>query len=90
MATAVENPMNHPSAPEMLLNSAPAIEDLLEASPSLRSELGREIARQTPRAIKLTVQDLRGCDEIDEPTADRLRHTSYTEEQVLGDWFPEE
>jgi hypothetical protein len=66
------------------------VEDLLETSPSLRSELSREIAKQTQRAIKLTVQDLSGYGEIDEATADRLRQTTYTEEQVLGDWFPEE
>ena len=73
---------------ESIGDARAAIEDLLETSPSLKAEIAREIERQTRRAIKLTVQDLHGFGEIDEAAANQLRQTRYTEEQVLGDWFP--
>jgi Domain of unknown function DUF29 len=66
------------------------IEDLLETSPSLKAELSGDIAKQTPRAIKLAIQDLQGYEEIDTARLHHLRAASYTEEQVLGDWFPAE
>jgi hypothetical protein len=64
------------------------IEDLLQTSPSLKADLGREIARQTHKAIKLTLRDFRDYNEIDEAAANRLQQASVTEEQILGDWFP--
>ena len=66
------------------------IEDLLEISPSLKTELDRDIAAQTKRAIELAIRDLRGHDEIQDADLSRLRGASYTAEQILGDWFPEE
>ena len=66
------------------------IEDLLERSPSLRQEVGREIVRQTKRAHELAIRDLGRRGEIDAAAIAALRAASYTEEQVLGDWFPEE
>jgi Domain of unknown function DUF29 len=65
------------------------VEDLLETSPSLKAELSRDIAAQTPRAIKLAIQDLQGNKEIDAARLPRLRTAIYSEEQILGDWFPE-
>ena len=66
------------------------IEDLLEMSPSLKAQLSGEIAAQTRKAIKLAIDDLRGYGEIQGPDAERMRMARYTEEQVLGDWLPEE
>jgi hypothetical protein len=65
------------------------IEDLREASPSLKTELAGDIERQTERAIDLALRDLRRHEKIDLATVALLRATSYTEEQALGDWFPE-
>jgi hypothetical protein len=66
------------------------IDDLLETSPSLEAEISGDIAQQTPRAIRLAIQDLQGYEEIDTTRLANLRAASYTEEQVLGDWFPGE
>ena len=66
------------------------IEDLLKISPSLKTELDRDIAAQTQRAIELAIRDLRGHDEIQDADLPRLRGASYTAEQIFGDWFPEE
>jgi hypothetical protein len=66
------------------------IEDLLETSPSLKVELSDNIAKQTPRAIKLAIRDLQSHEEIDVARLPHLMGAIYTEEQVLGDWFPED
>jgi hypothetical protein len=75
---------------ESIIDARAEIEDLLETSPSLKADLSRDIAGQTERAIDLAIHDLRSFGEIDNVKADALRQTHYTEEQVLGDWFPEE
>lgn len=66
------------------------IEDLLERSPSLSREVGREIVKQTNRGADRAIRDLEQRDEIDAATIAALRATAYTEEQILGDWLPEE
>jgi hypothetical protein len=66
------------------------IEDLLEASPSLKTGVAGDLAAQTPRAIKLAIQDLRAYGEIGDAGPGTGHDIRYTEEQVLGDWFPEE
>jgi hypothetical protein len=66
------------------------IEDLLETSPSLKAELSGDIAKQTPRAIKLAIQDLQSYEEIDPTWLHDLRAATYSEEQVVGDWLPGE
>jgi hypothetical protein len=66
------------------------IEDLLERSPSLAQEVGREIARQTKRSAKLAIRDLDHRGELDPTVTARMQAASYTEQQVIGDWFPEE
>ena len=75
---------------ESIVDARAEIEDLLEASPSLRTGLDRDIERQTQRGINLALRDLGRQQEIDPATTARLRATSYTEEQILGDWFPDE
>ena len=62
------------------------IEDLLQDSPSLRSQLGPIIEQLKPRVARLATTSLFGYGE----TVKKLPLPSYTEEQVLGDWFPGE
>lgn len=61
------------------------IEYLLDDSPSLRREVGNMISAETLRARRAVLRTLLRHGE--RPTAD-LDKLSYTEEQVLGDWFP--
>jgi hypothetical protein len=56
------------------------IEDLLEASPSLRTELARDVERQTQRGIDLALRDLGRNQEVDAATIAALRAASYTVE----------
>jgi Domain of unknown function DUF29 len=60
------------------------IEDLLQDSPSLRSQLGPIIEQLKPRVARLAMTSLFGYRE----TVKKLPVPDYTEEQVLGDWFP--
>jgi hypothetical protein len=62
----------------------------LRDNPSLRPELGQFVAAETGHGIELAIADLEEHGEIDEVEANVLRRSRYTEEQVLGDWFPEE
>jgi Domain of unknown function DUF29 len=62
----------------------------VDGSPSLKSELGAFVIAETSRGIEYAIADLEEHDEIDEVCAQVLRRARYTEEQVLGDWFPDE
>jgi hypothetical protein len=64
------------------------IDYLFQMSPSLRREVDAAIAAETSRAIRLVVRDLEAYGEIDRAGGARLRATTYTAEQILGDWFP--
>jgi Domain of unknown function DUF29 len=75
---------------ESVVDPRAEIEDLLEESPSLRTELDTDLERQTQRGIDLALRDLGLYQEVDAATIAALRATFYTAEQVLGDWFPEE
>ena len=66
------------------------IDRILEDSPSLRREVPSLIEKETPRAVQLAVLDLEEHGEFDQMELPTIRATSYTEEQILGDWFPEE
>jgi hypothetical protein len=61
------------------------VEYLLEDSPSLRGELAAMIEKLKPRVARLATASLFGYGE----TVKTFPLPSYTEEQVLGDWFPE-
>jgi Domain of unknown function DUF29 len=75
---------------ESIVDARAEIEDLLEESPSLRTGLGHDVERQMERGIDLPLRDL-GCHrDIEVAMIVSLRATSYTEEQILGDWFPDE
>ena len=75
---------------ESIVDARAEIEDLLEVSPSLRTGLDRDVERQTQRGMDLAQRDLGRQQEIDPATPARMRAISYTEEQILGDWFPDE
>jgi hypothetical protein len=60
------------------------IEDLLEDSPSLRRELPSMIEQLKPRVARLAGNSLFGYGE----TVKKLPVPAYTEDQVLGEWFP--
>jgi hypothetical protein len=61
------------------------IEDLLQASPSLRPKLEAVVAEQLPRALKLAASSLAHHGET---TRVSLGAISYSADQVLNDWFP--
>src|ERR1700740_3279226 len=63
---------------------------ILDDSPSLRHELPRFIRGETDRAVQLAIRDLEEHDEVSRLELPTLRKASLTEEQILGDWFPEE
>ena len=63
---------------------------ILDDSPSLRRELPDFIKDATDRAVQLAIRDLEEHDELSRLELPILRKASFTREQVLGDWFPEE
>ena len=65
------------------------IEDLLEASPSLRGEIDAVSKRQSATAAKLASHDLEDHGEPADAVWTRLEKGGFTAEQILGDWFPE-
>jgi len=65
-------------------------EKRVEDNPSLKPELSRFVEEETRRGIELAIADLEEHGEIDEVEANVLRRARFTEEQVLGDWFPDE
>jgi Domain of unknown function DUF29 len=60
------------------------IEDLLRDSPSLKNQLASIIEQLKPRVTRLATASLFGYGE----TVKTLPPPSYTEDQVIGDWFP--
>ncbi len=63
---------------------------ILDDSPSLRREVPRLIREETGRAVQLAIIDMEEHGELDRLELPTLGKASFTEEQVLGDWFPEE
>jgi len=66
------------------------VQKRVEDNPSLKAELAQLVEEETGRGIEFAIADLEEHDEIDELGANVLRRARYTEEQVLGDWFPTE
>jgi len=63
---------------------------ILDDSPSLNREIPRFIEKETAGAVQLAILDLEEHGEIDQMELPIIRNTAYTEEQVLGAWFPAE
>ncbi len=61
------------------------VEDLLEESRSLKASIGLAIEQAKPRALRLAAGSL-----SDHGEAPAIPLPGYTEDQVLGDWFPGE
>ena len=68
---------------ETIVRERLIIEDLLQESPSLKGGLSVAIEQAKSRALRLAARSLSDFGEAAEP-----RLPPYTEEQVLGDWFP--
>jgi len=64
------------------------IEDLLEASPSLRHEIDAAVIKQAPRAAKLAAADLEEHGEQVDAVWTRVEQGGFTSAQVVEDWFP--
>ena len=65
------------------------IEDLLDASPSLRREIDAVVKKQASRAAKLAADDLGEHGEPVDAVWARLEKGRFTPEQVVEDWFPD-
>ena len=74
---------------ESIRDARVEIEDILQDSPSLRREIDRLIAEQTPIAGSLASADLIEHGESADAVDARLAQGGFTAEQVLGDWFLE-
>jgi hypothetical protein len=66
------------------------IEDLLETSPSLRGEAHSAVYSALRQGSRKAIFDLEKYGELDPAIAARIRATTYTADQILGDWFPPE
>jgi hypothetical protein len=66
------------------------IRQILSDNPSLRRGVPRFVAEETTPAVELALRDMEENDELHRLQLPSLRKATYTEEQVLGDWFPEE
>ncbi len=71
---------------ETIVRARGEIERLLEDSPTLRPTIGAAIARELPRARRPAALALSRHRE--QPRID-LQAISYSEQQVLGEWFPD-
>jgi hypothetical protein len=65
------------------------IQDLLEASPSLRREIDATVKKQASTAAKLAAGDLEEHGELVDAVWGRLEKGGFTPEQVVEDWFPD-
>ena len=65
------------------------IEDVLRDSPSLAREIDALIAEEIDLAAKFAAADLEQCGEPGDAVWARRAQGEFSNEQVLGDWFPE-
>jgi len=66
------------------------IELVMDDSPSLKREIGVAITTGLKHAARKTIFALEEYVELNPVIAARIRATTYTVEQILGDWFPPE
>jgi hypothetical protein len=71
---------------ETIIEQRSEIERVIEDSPSLRQTIGRVIAREIVPARRQASVALTGHGETPHVDANQL---SYSEPEVLGDWFPD-
>jgi hypothetical protein len=66
------------------------IEVLLQRNPSLVTDLSEIVAEEHPRGARKAIAGLERYRDLDPALVARIRATTYTEEQILDDWFPPE
>jgi hypothetical protein len=71
-----------------VIDARDRVDDLIKRSPSLRGDVPDEIREQSPRAARMAIRELGKRAELDPDLTARIRGTTYTPEQILGDWFP--
>jgi hypothetical protein len=64
------------------------IELLLEDSPSLKGDVARVVSEEMQRAVRYATRALLRHHEAAPEAIAQLAAAHFTEEQVLGDWFP--
>lgn len=62
---------------------------LLQDSPSLRREIDGIIAEEVGLAAEFAAADLEEHGELTPAVRDQMQRTSYSADQVVGDWFPD-
>jgi hypothetical protein len=75
---------------ESIVDARNEIEAVVEDSPSLKREIGTAITAEIKRASRKAIKELEKHGPIGPPLLARIGNTVYTEEEVLGDWFPSE
>lgn len=73
---------------ESIVDSRVEIRDLLEDNPSLKHEVATFVEQQNAEGLELALDDLERYGEHQAARVLRSAATHYTEEQVLGPWFP--
>jgi hypothetical protein len=71
---------------ETIIRTRDNIQDVLKSSPSLKPSINAVIADERPRALRLVGRVLTLYGETPRVPLDLL---CYSEDQVLGDWFPD-
>ena len=64
------------------------IELVLDDSPSLKWEIGAAISSGYKHAARKAIFALEECGELDPAIAARIHVRTYTEKEILDDWFP--
>lgn len=62
---------------------------ILGDSPSLRRELDGIVAEQVKLAAEFAAADLEEHGELTPAVRDQIQRTSFSADQVIGDWFPD-
>jgi hypothetical protein len=75
---------------ESIRDARSEIQDVLVDSPSLARELEDLVKEQTVRGIGEAVDDMADQGEQGSLDLRAVRRSSYSREQILGDWFPPE
>lgn len=73
---------------ESIEDARSEIEELLETSPSLKRGLHAMVGDALRQGATLAVADLERYNELGHDSIARIEHRTYTEGQIVGDWFP--
>jgi hypothetical protein len=73
---------------ESIYNARDEIEVVLDDSPSLKGEIEAVAAAEHQRGSRKALRELEKYGELNPALSARIRDTTYTPDQILGDWFP--